>query len=282
MLALRDLRKSYGSVVAVDGVSLDVRKGEVFGLLGPNGAGKTTTLHMAVGLVTPDAGTVDVEGAGSPADPAVRAKIGVAPQTIALYDDLTAEENLRFFGRLQGLSGARLAERAAHLLRWTGLEGRRKDRVRGFSGGMKRRLNLAAALVHSPPLLLLDEPTAGVDPQSRAAIFEAVRELKAGGTTLVYTTHYMEEAERLCDRVAILDHGKVLAEGTVEELLARHGGNSVVTVRRADGEERSETADPVAALERALAVKGVLGVRVDRPDLEGVFLSLTGRRLRDE
>ncbi len=281
MLALRDLRKSYGTVKAVDGLSLEVRAGEVFGLLGPNGAGKTTTIHLAVGLVVPDAGEVVVDGVGAPTDPAVRRSIGVAPQAVALYDELTADENLRFFGRLFGLGGDALSARVDHLLGWTGLAPRRKDRVQGFSGGMKRRLNLAAALVHDPRLVLLDEPTAGVDPQSRNAIFDAVLQMKAEGRTVVYTTHYIEEAERLCDRVAIVDHGRLLALDTVDALIDRHGGRSVVTVRREDGDERMETADPVAELSRLLSRKGASSVRVDRPDLESVFLALTGRSLRD-
>ncbi len=281
MLELRDLRKWYGPTRAVDGLSLTVRAGEVFGLLGPNGAGKTTTIHMAVGLVAPDAGEVVVNGAGAPTDPEVRRSIGVAPQAVALYDELTAEENLTFFGRLFGLRGRELAARVDRLLGWTGLEPRRRDRVSGFSGGMKRRLNLAAALVHDPRLVLLDEPTAGVDPQSRNAIFDAVLELKAEGRTVVYTTHYMEEAERLCDRVAIVDHGRVLALDAVETLIDRHGGRSVVTVTHAGGDERIETSDPVGELTRLLSKKGASSVRVDRPDLESVFLALTGRSLRD-
>ncbi len=282
MLALTALVKRYGSVAAVDGLSLEVRKGEVLGLLGPNGAGKTTTLHMAVGLVTPDEGSVDLDGAGPPSLAEVRRRIGIAPQALALYDELTAAENLHFFARLQGLVGRERRARVDRLLDWTGLAPRANDRVGGYSGGMKRRLNLAAALVNDPPLLLLDEPTAGVDPQSRAALFDAVRDLRSQGTTVVYTTHYMEEAERLCDRVAILDQGRLLALGTVDALLDAHGGKSAVTVRRKEGETRVETADPVSELTRALAVPGVLGVKVDRPDLEGVFLALTGRRLRDE
>jgi ABC-2 type transport system ATP-binding protein len=281
MLALRDLRKAYGSTKAVDGLSLDVRAGEVFGLLGPNGAGKTTTIHMAVGLVVPDSGTVVVNGEGSPTDPEVRRAIGVAPQTLALYDEMTADENLSFFGRLFGLAGTALADRVSRLLDWTGLAPRRHDRVGAFSGGMKRRLNLAAALVHDPRLVLLDEPTAGVDPQSRNAIFDAVMQMKAEGRTVVYTTHYMEEAERLCDRVAIVDHGRLLALDTVDALIDRHGGRSVVTVGHDDGDERIETADPVGELSRLLSRKGASRVRVDRPDLESVFLALTGRSLRD-
>jgi ABC-2 type transport system ATP-binding protein len=285
VIAVRDVRKSYGATKAVDGLSLDVSAGEVFGLLGPNGAGKTTTIHVVVGLVAPDSGTVVVDGRGAPTDPEVRRRIGVAPQAIALYDELTGEENLTFFGRLFGLSGGALRGRVDRLLEWTGLAARRRDRVKGYSGGMKRRLNLAAALVHDPPILLLDEPTAGVDPQSRNAIFDAVRELRGEGRTVVYTTHYMEEAERLCDRVAILDHGRLLALGTVDALVARHGGRSVVTVAREGGEERRETADPVGELTSLLAASGRGGaptsVRIDRPNLESVFLSLTGRSLRD-
>jgi ABC-2 type transport system ATP-binding protein len=281
MLALRELRKSYEEAKAVDGLSLDVRAGEVFGLLGPNGAGKTTTIHMAVGLVVPDAGSVVVNGSGSPTDPEVRRSIGVAPQTLALYDEMTADENLSFFGRLFGLRGGALADRVGHLLDWTGLAPRRHDRVGGFSGGMKRRLNLAAALVHDPRLVLLDEPTAGVDPQSRNAIFDAVKQMKAEGRTIVYTTHYMEEAERLCDRVAIVDHGRLLALDTVDALIDRHGGKSVVTVKHGESDERIETDDPVAELSRLLSKKGASSVRVDRPDLESVFLALTGRSLRD-
>ena len=281
MLSLRDLHKTYGTTKAVDGLSLEVEKGEVFGLLGPNGAGKTTTIGMAIGLVTPDSGSVLVAGEGSPTDPEVRRRIGVAPQSLALYDDLTAQENLRFFGRLFGLGGAALEDRVRELLAWTELAPRGRDRVRGYSGGMKRRLNLAAALVHDPPLLLLDEPTAGVDPQSRNAIFEAVREMKARGKTVVYTTHYMEEAERLCDRVAVVDHGRLLALGTVDALVEAHGGKSVVTVTHEHGDERIETDEPVAELTRLLGSKSASRVRVDRPDLESVFLSLTGRSLRD-
>lgn len=282
MLRLVHLRKSYGTLKAVDDLSLDIRRGEVFGLLGPNGAGKSTTIGMAVGLIAPDAGTVELEGVGAPTDPRVRAHLGVAPQALALYDDLSAEENLIFFGRLYSLPSARLRERTGAVLEMVGLTARKGDRVGGFSGGMKRRLNLAAALIHDPPMLLLDEPTAGVDPQSRNNILDLVRDLASQGRTIVYTTHYMEEAARLCDRVAILDKGRILALGTVHELVESHGGNSVVTVVSGAGaEERIETADPLAEISRVLAGGGARGVRIDRPDLESVFLSLTGRSLRD-
>ncbi|MFO0831434.1 MAG: ABC transporter ATP-binding protein [Phycisphaerales bacterium] len=283
MLRLTDLRKSFGAVTAVDGLTLEVRKGEVFGLLGPNGAGKSTTIGMAVGLLAPDAGSVEIEGVGSPTDARARRSLGVAPQALALYEEMTAEENLRFFGSLYGLAGSGLAARVDAVLRMVGLEQRRGDRVKTYSGGMKRRINLAAAMVHDPPVILLDEPTAGVDPQSRNNLLEVVRGLASGGKTVVYTTHYMEEASRLCDRIAIMDHGKVIAMGTVVELTGRFGGKSVVTVHRGEaGAERIETDAPLRELERVMAGGGVTNVRVDQPDLESVFLSLTGRSLRDE
>lgn len=280
MLRLAGLAKRYGSVVAVADVSLEVGRGEVFGLLGPNGAGKSTTLAMAMGLVRPDAGSVRFAELGSPEDAGVRRHLGFAPQTIALYDDLTAEENLRFLARLHAVEDAR--RRVAETLELVGLGQRARDRVRTFSGGMQRRLNLAAALVHAPPLLLLDEPTAGVDPQSRASILELVRRLAAEGRGVVYTTHYMEEAERICDRIGVIDHGRLLDVGSVGELVARHGGRSTVVVERTDGtEERLLSEEPLKDLAAALSNGDVRGVRVERPDLESVFLALTGRSLRD-
>ncbi|MCE9620614.1 MAG: ABC transporter ATP-binding protein [Planctomycetes bacterium] len=284
MLRLTDLRKSFGSVRAVDGLSLEIRTGEVFGLLGPNGAGKSTTISMAMGLLRPDSGTVELVGAGSPMDPEVRRKLGLAPQAIALYGNLSANENLLFFARLYGLADAK--SRVAEVLELVGLSARAKDHVSGYSGGMQRRLNLAVALLHKPPLLLLDEPTAGVDPQSRNSILDLVRTLAKGGCTIVYTTHYMEEAQKLCDRVGVIDNGKLLDVGTVAELVSRHGGDSAVVVERSNGngeaaEERVLTKDPLREISSALARGDVSGVRVERPTLESVFLSLTGRSLRD-
>ena len=282
MLALRDLHKRFGERVAVDGLTLEVRRGEILGLLGPNGAGKSTTLHMAVGLLDPDRGTVDVDGRGSPRNPEVRRLLGVAPQAIALYEALTPEENLRFFGRVQGLSGAVLADRVEWALSFAALTDRRRDRSGELSGGMKRRLNLAAALVHDPALILLDEPTVGVDPQSRNAILDRVVELRGADRAVVYTTHYMDEAARICDRVAIVDHGRMLAVGTVAELVARHGGDPTLVVVEGGVERRIPTVDPAGELSLILAVRRVDDFRVERADLEAVFLHLTGRRLRDE
>jgi ABC-2 type transport system ATP-binding protein len=281
VLNLVNVRKSYGKLVAVDGLSLSIRKGELFGLLGPNGAGKSTSVSLAVGLLMPDSGTVTIEGYGSPADPIVREKIGVAPQSLALYDLLTGEENLRFFGEVYGLSGAKLGERVKWCLDFVGLMDRKDDRAGGYSGGMKRRLNMAAAVLHDPELILLDEPTVGVDPQSRNKIFESIEALHREGRTIIYTTHYMEEVERLCDRIAIVDAGKLLALGTLDELLATHGGPPTLIVKTNGGEQRLQTADPLAELNRIAARSPIEEFQMERPTMEQVFLRLTGRSLRD-
>ncbi|QOI99156.1 MAG: ABC transporter ATP-binding protein [Phycisphaeraceae bacterium] len=286
MLRLDGLRKSFGPTLAVDGVSLAVNPGEVFGLLGPNGAGKSTTIHLAVGLLSPDAGRVEIRGLGPPTDPAARRVIGVAPQSLAVYDDLTGRENLAFFAGLFGLGRAERRRKADEALEAVGLLDRAADRAGTYSGGMKRRLNLAAGIVHDPSLIVLDEPTAGVDPQSRDNILGMVRRLAQRGRTVVYTTHYMEEAEKLCDRVAVIDRGRLLDLGTVHELIARHGGDTTVTITRGRGDHaRSDavpTKDPARTLREAMASGGdITAVRVDRPDLETVFLTLTGRSLRD-
>jgi len=280
MLCLQDIRKSFGQIRAVDGLSLELRRGEIFGLLGPNGAGKTTTVNLAVGLLRPDSGTAAIAGE-APAMAKARKRIGVAPQALALYDDLTGEENINFFGRLQGLGGAELCDKVKWALDFVQLADRRQDRVSTYSGGMKRRLNLAVAVVHDPELLLLDEPTVGVDPQSRHAIFDNILELRKMGRTILYTTHYMEEAQRLCDRVGIMDQGKLLALDTVDNLIAAHGGSDAVVVEWDWGEERIETRDPVEELAKLKARGRLLRFRVERPNLETVFLSLTGKHLRD-
>ena len=281
MLTLERVRKAYGSTVAVDDLSLSVRRGEILGLLGPNGAGKSTTVNLAVGLLAPDTGRVVIDGGGNPQSPSVRARLGVAPQALAFYELLSGVENLRFFGEMYGLSGAALRHRVAWSLEFVGLTERSRDRVSDYSGGMKRRLNLASALVHDPELVLLDEPTVGVDPQSRHQIFENILDLKRQGCTLIYTTHYMEEAARLCDRVAIVDKGRLLALGTVDELLSRFGARPTLVAQTNQGEHRVETDDPLAELNRLAAVGTVAAFQLERPTLEQVFLQLTGRSLRD-
>lgn len=281
MIEFENIKKSFGKTIAVDGISFEVKPHEVFGLLGPNGAGKTTTVNMAVGLVKPDSGTVELSGFGSPKNPKVRAKIGVAPQTLSLYDNLSAQENLECFGKVYGLSAERLQERVAWSLDFVGLFERKNDRVKKFSGGMKRRLNLAMAIVHNPEYLILDEPTVGVDPQSRNAIFENIEQLKKEGCTVIYTTHYMEEAQRLCDRVGIMDRGKLLALDTVDALIRQHGGNSTVIAEKADGEQTIETQNPIEEILKLQKETELRGFRVLNPSLETVFLSLTGRILRD-
>lgn len=281
MLTFDQVRKRYGARTAVDGLSLHVRRGEVLGLLGPNGAGKSTSVAMAAGVIAPDGGTVRIDGNGDPRRPVDRARIGVAPQALALYDALSGEANLRFFGAIYDLHGAGLDNRVRWALEFVGLTPRAGDVVATYSGGMKRRLNLAAALVHDPELLLLDEPTVGVDPQSRNALFDNIEALRREGHTIVYTTHYMEEAVRLCDRIAIVDQGRLLALGTLDELLVAHAGPPVLVATTADGEVRRPTARPLETLTTLAASTTVTDFRVERPTLEDVFLQLTGRSLRD-
>ena len=314
MLSCRGLRKQFGTRLAVDGVSFEVAAGECYGLLGPNGAGKTTTISMVCGLLEPDAGEVTVDGAAGGSMPA-RAALGYVPQDIALYPDLSAGENLEFFGRLYGLSGATLSQRVGEALELVGLGDRGGDRIGTYSGGMKRRANMAAGLLHRPRLLVLDEPTVGVDPQSRNAILETVAHL---GIAVLYTTHYMEEAAKLCRRVGIIDDGRLVAEGTPRGLVDAHGGPDRIRLsfgtegeggedaarttaelcdacRRISGVRDAGPAEGGAELTadggavlipdvvKAAEALGVAltGVEVHKPDLEGVFLALTGKELRD-
>jgi ABC-2 type transport system ATP-binding protein len=312
VLSISHLKKRFGNRFAVDDVSFEVRAGETLGLLGPNGAGKTTTLSMMGGLMQPDSGSVSFGGELLHQDAdGLKKRVGLVPQDLALYEELSAWSNLELFGGLYGLSGRTLAERAAAALNLVGLSSRRADRVKQFSGGMKRRLNIAGALLHDPELILLDEPTVGVDPQSRNAIFENLEALKARGKTLVYTTHYMEEAERLCDRIVIIDHGRVIANDTVrglyrllpasrsvellfdtaaadDALLAALASLPGISgIARSDAGIRIETDDFAAGLPRALDLIAARGVRVAsvqtaRTTLEDVFIALTGHALRDE
>jgi ABC-2 type transport system ATP-binding protein len=309
MLECRDLRKSFGDRVAVDGVGFSIAPGETYGLLGPNGAGKTTTISMICGILARDGGTVRV--AGSAVDvgaPAAKAAIGYVPQDLAVYPDLTARENLAFFARLYGLKGPDAKARIDNVLEVVGLTDRAGDRTDQYSGGMKRRLNIAIGLLHRPQLLVLDEPTVGVDPQSRNAILESVEALGREGMAILYTTHYMEEAERLCHRVGIIDTGKIRAEGTRRELVALIGqrdkvklaatGDLASAARTMSGAAGVADAtanegglelivdDARGSLPRLLqaaadAGLGVTTVEVVEPDLEAVFLHLTGRALRD-
>ena len=316
---IRDVEKRYGNFTAVGGVTFDIKRGEIFGLLGPNGAGKTTLISMLAGLLPLDAGEIEVAGQDvRRAGMAVKRSIGIAPQELAIYPRLTARENLEFFGQLYGLRGAELKTKIAAMLALVGLSDRADSRSETYSGGMKRRLNLAAGLMHSPQLLLLDEPTVGVDPQSRNHIFEGVRALNRQGLTVLYTSHYMEEVEALCDRVGIMDGGKLIACDSIPNLVAKLGGavievglenqkisdtllaglHDIHGVERADLLLSDETAQnrhatlQICALEphRVLpkivaALNGddasLLSLQIKQPDLEDVFLALTGKTLRD-
>ncbi len=284
MLVFDHVSKSFGDLRAVDDLSFEVEAGEVFGLLGPNGAGKTTAINMAVGLLEPDEGVVrfaDEAFDRDPRDAENRRSLGLAPQSIALYEQIGGADNLRFFGRLHGLRGSDLEERVVACLDFADLTDVGKKVVSKYSGGMKRRLNLAVAIIHDPELVLLDEPTVGVDPQSRNAIFERVEQLRDAGKQVVYTTHYMEEAQRLCDRVAIIDRGRLMALDTVPALIEAHGGPGNLAVRTGDSESRHETTDPLGTLAELQARQAVDHFQYLPPDLETVFLNLTGRALRD-
>jgi ABC-2 type transport system ATP-binding protein len=227
LVQVRNLYKQYDSLTAVDGITFDIQRGEIFGLLGPNGAGKTTTISMMAGILSPTSGEILLNGQASGRALTTRRLLGVVPQELALYNRLTARENLAFFGELYGLRGHALTARIQEMLTLVGLADRADDRAEQYSGGMKRRLNLAIGLMHSPQLLLLDEPTVGVDPQSRNHIFEGVRALNRAGLTILYTSHYMEEVQSLCDRVGILDNGKLIACGRVSELIADLGSATI-------------------------------------------------------
>jgi len=280
LISLDQLSFAYGARRVLDRLSFDLHPGEILGLLGPNGAGKSTLMALLTGLLDPLEGRVRVAG-GDPRQPQTRRHLGLAPQELGLYEELSARENLLFFGRLQGLWGEGLRRRTEDLLAETGLLERASERVGTFSGGMKRRLNLAVALVHEPDFLLLDEATVGVDPQSRMALFELVERQRLAGRGVLYATHHMEEAQRLCDRVAVMDGGRLLALDTVPALLERHGGASRLEVVRQGVSQAVETRDALGELARLQALAPLDSFTLRPPDLEQVFLHLTGHGLRD-
>ncbi len=309
VLQVRSLVKGFGSLTAVDDVSFEIGAGETFGLLGRNGAGKTTTISMVAGLLRPDSGSVTVAGVPMGQAP-VEAKrhLGLVPQDLAIYPDLSARANLDYFGRLQGLGGSTLRRRVDEVLELVGLADRAKEPSKKFSGGMKRRLNIAVGLLHHPTLLILDEPTVGVDPQSRNSILESIETLSVEGMAVLYTTHYMEEAERLCDRIAVVDDGRLQAEGTRGELIELTGGVDTIrltgtgdldagaaAIGRVPGVEQvvrdrstlvltvRDAPTAVAPIVNAATGAGLAlsDVEISRPDLESVFLHLTGKALRD-
>jgi ABC-2 type transport system ATP-binding protein len=304
-LEIQEVSKAFGKRRALDRVSLALERGEILGLLGPNGAGKTTLVRTVAGRVVPDGGTVRILGLDA-GDDRARAVRGWVPQEIALYPTLSPRENLWTFGRYQGLAGAGLEEAIRVSLGWIGLSDRADDKTDKLSGGMKRRLNIAAGTIHGPRVLLLDEPTVGVDPQSRERIYGMIGELKGQGVSLVYTTHYMEEAERLCDRVAIIDHGRIIASGTTDALVRQTvGARQAVTIEAAapiprslseklagagaaveDGRVRVSVENPAGEIRRLLELFHAESVPVrdltlKAPTLEQVFLQLTGRELRE-
>ncbi|MDJ0906719.1 MAG: ATP-binding cassette domain-containing protein [Woeseiaceae bacterium] len=314
MLTVTELSKNYGDFVAVDRISFSAGEGGIYGLLGPNGAGKSTTINCIAGLLKPTSGHASVAGHDVVAEgKAARGKLGVVPQELALYEDLPAVENLRYWGKAYGLGGKALDDRVAEVLETIGLGDRAKDLPKTFSGGMKRRLNFGCGIVHKPPVILLDEPTVGVDPQSRARIFDLVEAERDAGACVLYTTHYMEEAERLCDSLAIIDHGKLIAQGTVAELRAKLGARDVLQLTghfpleptkqaisalvervNTDLEFLSQEEDSVTlslsqasqhlpAIFEAVANTGgrVTETSLRSPNLETLFLLLTGKELRE-
>lgn len=308
MIDVSNLRKRFGDNDALKGISFRVRAGEIYGLLGPNGAGKSTTIGILCGLVRPDAGQVSLKGidiARHPVD--ARRALGVVPQDVALYTEFSARDNLAFFGQLYGLTGRSLSAAIDGALQRVGLSDRAKEPIEGFSGGMLRRLNIAAGLLHAPAVVLMDEPTVGLDPQTRANILDLVRSIAAAGAAVVYTTHYLDEAERLCDRIGIIDHGVILAEGTLQELRQAAGAREIIALRgtfraesvaaeierHADYELIKASEDELLlTVQRAgqqvadlLAIAATLGtvreVAIRQPSLENLFIKLTGRELRD-
>ncbi|MBV5123881.1 ABC transporter ATP-binding protein [Bacillus halotolerans] len=311
MLQAENIKKAYGKKTIVKGISFSLKKGESFGLLGPNGAGKSTTISMISGLVPLDGGEITVGGYAIGKDTnKAKQKIGIVPQEIALYPTLTAQENLVFWGKMYGLTHGEAKKRSAEVLEYVGLTERAKDKIETFSGGMKRRINIGAALMHKPELLIMDEPTVGIDPQSRNHILETVKQLNETGMTVIYTSHYMEEVEYLCDRIGIIDQGEMIAIGTKNDLCSRLGGDTIIQMTVSEADEgflsdvrslayvndvtvsESELKIEVAAAhhekvvtslltEAATHQTNLLSLQVQEPNLERLFLNLTGRTLRD-
>jgi len=309
IVKIEELVKKFGDNVAVDNISLEIDEGEIFGLLGPNGAGKSTVINILCGLLSQNGGKVEILGRDIKKDLiSAKKNIGIVPQDIAIYDDLTASENIKFFAGLYGLSGSLLKERAEETLDFVGLADKAKSRPSDFSGGMKRRLNIACAIAHRPKLIIMDEPTVGIDPQSRNHILQSVRKLNVMGSTIIYTSHYMEEVEEICSRIAIIDHGKLIAEGTNEELkgIVTNTNSVWITVdsmsrinvdslKAIKGVTNVEMADNLIKVHSSVDINNldklilyftenhvsIKSIETKTPNLESVFLTLTGRKLRD-
>lgn len=309
IVEIKNLVKRYGDFLALDNIDLSIKEGEIFGLLGPNGAGKTTLINTMVGLTKMESGEVGIFGKDIRSNEMdIKRNIGIVPQEIAVFDDLTAIENLTFFGRLYGLNGSLLRERVDDALNFTGLYDKRKEFPKKYSGGMKRRLNIACAIVHRPRLIIMDEPTVGIDPHSRNHILQSVKELNRHGSTIIYTSHYMEEVEDICTDIAIMDHGRVIARGDKDELKGliafeekvsievsslNHTivdgikktpgvrdllieGNKIEVISEKNSKNLSIIIDTITS-----GGAEILSLNVDKPTLEGVFLTLTGKKLRD-
>jgi len=308
MISVKNLTTTFGNIKALDGIDLEIGKGEFYGLVGPNGAGKTTLINVLSSLINPDSGEISVNAYNIKKDPLkCKKSIGVVSQEVALYQELSAYDNLIFWGGLYGLPSDFLKERVNYLISMFGLHDRRKDKIKAYSGGMKRRVNLASALIHSPQILFMDEPTVGIDPQSRNLIYEVLNDLHNSGITIVYTSHYLDEAEKLCDRIGIIDHGKIIKEGTLSELKRSISDIESIIITIADPDEEKKTmieeyfgAESILSSDQLifrtndstkelpgiiqecnkLGIK-LLNIEIKLIDLETVFLSLTGRQLRD-
>jgi ABC-2 type transport system ATP-binding protein len=309
ILEIKNLTKKFADFIAVDNISLSIREGEIFGFLGPNGAGKSTTINMIAGLLRSNEGEINILGKNSVKNSRfAKMNIGVVPQDLAIYEDLTAFENVKFFAGLYGLRGSELAERVHEALEFVGLSDKKKEYPKNFSGGMKRRLNIACAIAHRPKLIIMDEPTVGIDPQSRNYILQSIRNLNDMGCTIIYTSHYMEEVEEICTRIAIMDHGKVIAEGTKEQLIAIITNTKDVwievksnekidtnQIKEFNGVKSVKMEENVLKINSEIEVNNlntilqylmnhhieISSLEEKAPNLETVFLTLTGRNLRD-